>query len=103
MVVQSYLIVVGLFLIYYLVLLFKERKLIKEPGEIIAKFLSMVLLYAGVSIVYFSFTGKTLFGESSETYNLYIFIIGFIAILWTVPDLLEEFTGFRNFFKKKRK
>ena len=103
MVATSYIVVVGLFLLYYLVLLIKERKLIKDPGDIIAKFLSMVLLYAGVSIVYFSLTGKTLFGESAEAYNIYIFIIGFIAILWTVPDLLEEFSGFRKFFKKRKR
>lgn len=103
MVAQSYLIVVGLFLVYYLALLIKERKLIRDPGEIIGKFLAMILLYAGISIVYFSFTGRTLFGESPETYNIYIFIIGFIAILWTVPELLEEFSGFNKFFEKKKK
>ncbi len=102
MVAQAYLVVVGLFLIYYLLVLFKERKIIKDPNEIISKFLSMILLYAGISIIYFSFTGKPFLGDSVENYNLYIFIIGFIAILWTIPELLSEFSFFRKFLKNKK-
>ena len=99
----EYLIIIGIFLIYYLFVLIKERKIIKEPGEIISKFLSVILLYAGISLIYFSLTGKTLFSASEESYNIYVFIIGFIAILWTVPELLTEFSFFQNFLKKKKR
>ena len=99
----EYIIIISVFLIYYLLVLAKERKIMKEPGEIISKFLSIILLYAGISLIYFSLTGKALFNASTDTYNLYIFIIGFIAILWTIPELLTEFTFFQNFMNKKNK
>jgi len=101
----TYLIIVGIFLIYYLLVLILEKKMLHDPKEIISKFLSVILLYAGISIIYFSLTGKPFLTETTETYNLYIFIIGFVAILWTIPDLLSEFRFFKRFMKgdKKRK
>ncbi len=98
----GYLIIVVLFVIYYLVLVVVERKFIKEAGEIIEKFLSVVLLYAGVSLIYFSLTGKPFLSDTADTYNIYIFIIGFVAIVWTVPTLLSEFGFFRRFERKKK-
>ena len=81
--------------------------MLHDPKEIISKFLSVILFYAGISIIYFSLTGKPFFTESTETYNLYIFIIGFVAILWTIPELLSEFKFFKKFMngdtKKKKK
>ena len=103
MISPGYLIIVGLFLFYYLLVLVFERKMIHEPKDIIAKFLAVILFYAGVSIIYYSFTGKPLLGDSDESYNLYIFIIGFVAILWTIPDLLSEFKFFRKFMKGKKR
>jgi predicted tellurium resistance membrane protein TerC len=81
--------------------LFFEKKLISEPKEIITRFLSVILLYVGVSLIYLSLTGKPLFGESTENYSIYIFIMGFVAILWTIPDLLSEFEFFKRFIQKK--
>ena len=102
MISTSYLIIVGLFLLYYLLVLVIEKKMIHEPKSIIARFLSVILFYAGISIIYFSFTGKAFLDDSTENYNLYVFIIGFIALLWTIPDLLSEFRFFRKFMKKRR-
>jgi len=99
----AYLIVVGLFLLYYLLVLILEKKLVHEPRDIISKFLAVILLYAGVSLIYYSFTGQAMLGESTENYNLYIFIIGFVAILWTIPDLLREFKFFKKYLKKNQK
>lgn len=90
-------------MIYYLLVLLVEKKIINEPADIISKFLAVLLLYAGISLIYFSFTGKPFFSSSTENYNLYIFIIGFIAVLWTVPELLSEFRFFKKFMKKKKK
>ena len=103
MISTSYLVIISVFLLYYLSILFFEKKMIHDPKDIIGKFLSVLLLYAGISIIYFSFTGNSLFGESTETYDLYIFIIGFVAVLWTIPDLLSEFRFFRKFIKKNNK
>ena len=102
MISLEYIIIISIFLIYYLAVLIKERKIIKEPQEIIAKFLSVILLYAGVSLIYFALTGEPFLGASQENYNIYIFIIGFVAILWTVPELLEEFKWFRDFVSKNK-
>jgi len=96
-------VIIGVFLFYYLLVLLVERKLIRDPEEIIEKFLSVILLYAGVSLIYFSIVGKPFLNDSPETYNVYIFIIGFIAVLWTVPHMLEKFSFFRKFFKKGKK
>lgn len=76
--------------------------MIHDPKEIIGKFLAISLFYAGISIIYFSITGNPLFNESKETYNIYIFIIGFIAMIWTIPELLSEFRFFKKFTKKKK-
>jgi hypothetical protein len=103
MISLEYLIIITVFLFYYLSILIFERKIIKEPDKIIGKFLSVILLYAGISLIYYSLTGNPLFGASEENYNIYIFIIGFVAILWTVPELLEEFEFFKIFTSKKRK
>jgi len=103
MISPSYLIIIGIFLIYYLTLLITEKRMLHDPKEIISKFLSVILFYAGISIIYFSLTGKPFFTESTETYNLYIFIIGFVAILWTIPELLSEFKFFKKFIKNPKK
>tara|TARA_Y100000310_G_C20696985_1_gene826371 strand:- start:217 stop:534 length:318 start_codon:yes stop_codon:yes gene_type:complete len=99
----SYLVIIAAFLIYYILVLFLEKRIIRDPGEIIEKFLSTVLLYAGISLIYFSLTGEPLLGESPQTYSIYIFIIGFIAVLWTIPNLMEDFSFFRKFLKKEKK
>jgi len=103
MISPTYLIIVGIFLLYYLLVLALEKKMIHDPKEIIGKFLSVILLYAGISIIFFSLTGKPFLGESEDNYNLYIFIIGFIAILWTIPELLSEFKFFRKFMNKRKR
>ena len=99
----SFLVIISVFLIYYILVLFSERKVIQDPKEILDKFLSTVLLYGGVSIIYFSVTGKPFLGDSLQTYNVYIFLIGFIAVLWTVPNLLSEFGFFRRFTSGKKR
>ena len=58
-----------------------------------------MLSYAGISIIYFSFTGEPFLG-SDDNYNLYIFIMGFVAIMWTLPELLNEFEFFRHFINR---
>lgn len=106
MISSAYLLIVGLFLIYYLLVLVIEKRMIHDPNEIIGKFLSVVLFYAGISIIYFSFTGEPFLGDSIDNYNVYIFIIGFIAVLWTIPELLSEFRFFKRFMnggKKRQK
>lgn len=99
----TYLIPIVIFVIYYLLVLIFEKEVIDDPKEIIEKFLSVILLYAGISLIYFSLTGNPLFNESPETYSVYIFIIGFIAVLWTVPHLLEKFYFYKKFLKKSKK
>jgi hypothetical protein len=103
MISPEYLFIIVVFLIYYLAVLIIERKVIRDPQEIIGKFLSVILMYAGISLIFFALTGKPFLGASQENYNIYIFIIGFVAILWTIPELLEEFEWFQNFSKKKKK
>lgn len=103
MVSANFIIIIVVFLIYYFLILFIEKKLLKNPKIIIEKFLSLLLLYAGISIIYFSITGKPFIGDSIESYMIYIFLIGFIAILWAIPNLLEEFSFFKDFFKKNKK
>ena len=103
MIDQGYLLIVAIFLLYYFLVLIKEKVLMEDPREIIDKFLSILLLYAGISIVYFSLTGKNFLSNTEESYSVYLFIIGFIAILWTVPNLLKEFAFFRRFLNNGRK
>ncbi len=97
------LIIIGTFIIYYFAVIFSEKKIISEPKDIIDKFLSILLLYAGISIIYYAFTGSPFLTDSEESYSVYIFIIGFVAILWTVPNLLSEFRFFKDFVKKGEK
>ena len=99
----EYLIIISVFVIYYLAILFKERRIIRDPKTIIGKFLSVILLYAGISLIYFALTGNPFLNATPESYNVYIFIIGFVAILWTIPDLLEEFKFMREFEEKSNK
>jgi hypothetical protein len=99
----GYAVIIGLFLFYYLLLIIIERKVIRDPSEIIDKFLSVILMYAGLSLIYYSITGRPFLNDTPETYNIYIFIIGFIALLWTVPNLLEKFTFFKDFTSRKKK
>ncbi len=102
----GYMIIIAAFLVYYLLVIFIEKKVIREPKEILEKFLSIILMYAGISLIYFAITGKPFLGDSVETYYLYIFLIGFIALMWTIPNLLSEFHFFKKFMrsnKKKRK
>lgn len=98
-----YTFIVLAFLIYYLLVIIIEKKIIHKPSEILDKFLSVLLLYAGTSLIYFSLTGKPFLTDSADTYTIYIFVIGFIAILWTIPNLLEEFTFFNKFFNPQKK
>jgi hypothetical protein len=95
-------VIVFLFLIYYLAIVLVEKKIIHEPKEVLDKFLAVTLLYAGISIIYYSVTGKPFFGDNGESYKIYIFLIGLIAILWTVPVLLNEFKFFNRFLNKKK-
>lgn len=103
MVDTGFIVIVGAFVIYYLIVLFSEKKIMSDPKEIIEKFLSILLLYAGISIVYFSLTGKPFLNDSVETYSVYIFLIGFIALIWAIPNLLEEFGFFKRFINKRGK
>lgn len=98
----GFIIIIALFVTYYFAVLIKERKIIDDPKDILDKFLSMTLFYAGISLIYFSVTGNPFLGDSPETYNVYIFIIGFIAVLWTIPNLLSEFSFFRKFLNKNK-
>jgi len=100
MISSASLLIVGLFLVYYFSLLIFEKKIIDDPKEIIGKFLAISLFYAGNSIIYFSLTGKPLLGESENAYPIYIFIIGFVAIPWAIPELFSEFKFFRKFTRK---
>ena len=96
----GYMIIIAIFVIYYVVLFLREGKLLVEPKDIMEKFLSVVLMYAGFSLMYFALTGKPLMNDSVETYNIYIFIIGFIAMMWSIPNLLFEFKFFSKIAKK---
>ena len=103
MVEIGFAIIISVFLIYYLFVLIFERKIIDNPKDILDKFLSILLLYAGISIIYYSLTGRPFLTDSDEGYKVYLFIIGFIAVLWTIPNLLKEFEFFNNFVKKAKK
>jgi multisubunit Na+/H+ antiporter MnhB subunit len=96
----TYLVIIAVFILYYLVVLIGEKRFIHEPRDIIEKFLAVVLLYAGISLIYFSITGKPFLTESISEYYIYTFIIGFIAVLWAIPNLLSEFNFFKRFSKK---
>jgi len=99
----GFLIIIGIFLLYYLAVLLTEKKIIHEPKDIIDKFLSILLLYAGISIIYYAITGQPFLTDNEDSYAIYIFIIGFVALLWTIPNLLKEFRFFNKFIKKGEK
>ena len=99
----GFIVIIVAFLLYYFSLIFVERKLVHEPKEIISKFFSVTLLFAGISLIYYSITGQPFLNDNEGSYKVYIFIIGFVAILWTVPHLLSEFKFFRKFFKLRKK
>jgi len=99
----GFLVIVAIFVAYYIAIIYFEGKILQDPKDILEKFLSVLLFYAGISLIYYSITQKPLFGSSIESYYVYIFIIGFIAVLWTGPNLLEEFKFFRRFVNKVKK
>jgi len=99
----TYLVIICSFVIYYFALLISERKIMSEPKEIIEKFLAISLMYAGISLIYFSLTGKPFLTDNINEYYIYIFIIGFIAVLWAVPNLLSEFRFFKNFERRAKR
>ena len=98
----SYLIIIGMFLVYYLLIIIFEKKIIQDPTEIVEKFLATILAYAGASLIWFSLTGKPFLTDNVAEYYVYIFMIGFIAVLWAVPNLLSEFRFFKKFTNKKK-
>ena len=99
----GFLVIIGVFVIYYLAVLISEKRIMNEPKNIIDKFLSVILLYAGISIIYFAITGRPFLSDSEDSYSVYIFIIGFVALLWTIPNLLKEFRFFRKFIRKGKR
>lgn len=103
MVEVSYLIIIVTFVIYYFCVLYFQRHILSDPKDIIEKFLAVVLLYAGISLMYFALTGQPLFSDNPEEYTVYIFIMGFVAVLWTIPTLLQEFTFFQQFIRRQDK
>lgn len=98
----AYVIIVSVFILYYLLILLFEKKLLSDPKNIIEKFLAVLLTYVGVSLIYFSFTGKPFIGDDINSYYVYIFVIGFISVIWAIPNLLSEFRFFKKFIKKKK-
>jgi len=96
----DYILIVSIFVLYYLMVLVFEKKIMEDPKDIIEKFLAILLGYAGVSLIFFSITGRPFLGGEISEYYVYIFIIGFISVLWAIPNLLSEFKFFRNFQKK---
>jgi len=99
----SYLVIISLFILYYLFVLILEKRIIDEPKEIIEKFLAITLTYAGISLIYFSITGQPFLTDSVSEYYVYIFLIGFVAVLWAIPNLLSEFRFYKKFMKKGKK
>lgn len=96
-------VIVGMFLLYYLLVILAEKKLISNPTDILDKFLTILLLYVGISLVYYSITGKPFLDDTPEAYSVYVFLIGFISIVWAIPSLLKEFSFFKIFNKKEKK
>lgn len=99
----NYLIIILAFVLYYVLILIFEKRIIQEPRDIIERFLAITLLYAGISLIYFSITGEPFLTDNVSEYYVYIFIIGFIAVLWAIPNLLSEFRFFKKFVKKGKK
>ncbi|MBT3985139.1 hypothetical protein HOD38_00300 [archaeon] len=96
----SIIVIICIFLVFYIATFIDQKTLITDPKEILIKFLAVVFLYAGISLIYFSITGSPLFTTNTEVYNVYIFIIGFIALLWTIPFLIKDYSFYRKWFKK---
>jgi len=103
MINMTYLSIIIIFILYYLFVLIFERKMIHDATNIIEKFLAVLLGYVGIALIYFSVTGKPFLGNDVTDYSVYIFIIGFISVVWAVPTLLSEFRFFKRFMKKKKK
>jgi len=99
----GYFIIIAVFLIYYFLVLFLERRMMHRPTEILEKFLAITLTYAGISLIYFSITGRAFLNGSVDEYYVYIFLMGFIAILWAIPNLLSEFDFFEKFLNNGKK
>ncbi len=97
----NFVIIALLFALYIFVVMQVERRVIYEPAELLEKFLAFMLLYAGISLVYFALTGRPFPNESESTYKIYIFLIGFIAMMWSIPNILGEFKFFRKYMKDK--
>jgi hypothetical protein len=100
----SFLVIAGIFILYILTVLYVEKKIIYNPEDLLQKFLAFMLLYAGISIMYYALTGTPFLNESETTYKTYLFLIGFIAMMWSIPNLLSEFKFFKKYmFKKNHK
>ena len=98
----NFLLVAMFFAFYVLVVLLVEKKIIYEPRDLLEKFLAFMLLYAGISIIYFSITGEPFLSETEASYRTYLFLIGFIAMMWSIPNILSEFTFFKQFMEDKK-
>ena len=99
----GFIIIAFVFVAYILIVLLVEKKIIFEPREILEKFLAFSLLYVGFSIIFFALTGRPFLNESDDSYRLYLFLIGFISMLWAIPNILSEFTFFHKFMEKSNK
>ena len=95
-------IVAGIFLIYYLATLIFNKKLITDSGEIISKFFTSLLLYGGVLLIYFSFTKESLPNSGFQEITIYFFIAGFLAIMFSLPNLLKDFGQFKKIIFTRR-
>jgi len=99
----SYFIIIAIFAVYYILILFTEKRLIHNPTEIIEKFLAVVVAYAGISLIYFSFTGKPFLSASVSDYAMYVLVMGVVSVIWAVLNLLSEFKFFKKLEKKRLK
>ncbi|MFH1972750.1 MAG: hypothetical protein ABIJ18_04715 [archaeon] len=91
-------VVIIIFLVYYITLFIDRKTIITQPKDIIMKFLAIVFLFAGVSLIYYSITGQPLLADNTQSYNVYIFVIGFIAVMWSFPFLMKEYRFFNRIF-----
>jgi len=74
-----------------------------KKSSIVSKLIIVLIFGLVSSLIYFSLTGKAVFDRYINEYYIYIFIIGFIAVLWAVPNLLSEFRFFKNFERRAKK
>tara|TARA_Y100000310_G_scaffold280461_1_gene300203 strand:+ start:1408 stop:1659 length:252 start_codon:yes stop_codon:yes gene_type:complete len=77
--------------------------MITNPSEIIGKFFMIVLLYLGIVLIYFSFTGKPISPDEFKAMSIYIFITGFMAIMISIPNLLKDFGLFKKVIFTRRR